>query len=1108
MQQMQTTVGRWCERIAEACWLLALTIIPLYFNLYSARHFEPDKAIMLRSLALVALAAVVIRALDQLIMRGEQPARAPDPDAPAPPPAWRRMLQVPLAVPTLLYIGVFLFTTITSVVPLVSFWGSYQRMQGTYTNISYIMLAFAIVAVVQRREQVERIVTLSILTAVAVASYGIMQHLRLDPLPWQGDVVIRIASTMGNAIFVAAYMIMVLPFALYRMLIALGAMRKAQPATGRVGNELLWTLARGLLLVAGFTLLLAMLKFGAVVRTVDFRYWWVLPGAISCATALWWLLTTNFDRPGSRIALWPGLLVLGYMLFFGFQFAASADGNVQMLITDGTAERAQDWWAWLLAAGLATAAGYALALLLPQRLAQTTRLGMGMEAAAAGVATIVILAAIFFTQSRGPWLGLAAGGFVFLSLALWQGLRRAKAQGMARERRLLQGLLGTWVALNLAGGAFLIAFNLSDAPFFEELREVPYLGRMGQLLEVDDGTGLVRVLIWRGDEHAGGSVALIQSDPLRTLIGWGPESMFVAFNPFYPPALANIEARGASPDRAHQAQIDELITRGFLGFASHIFLLLSFGLLSWRLLHRSNEWRWQLFFIACLSAVVCHIVEGFTGIPIVSTLMMFWVVLGITVAGGALAGHYQIMGQPAAAAVAAEPPAAPTNEAPPRQGAVKRRGAAGRGAGVRPAAPRSLQKTPPAGAFLAYGLVAFVALIGVVVFNLNPIRADMRFQQGQSAAQRTPQSAETLTIALTSYLDTVRLNPREDFYYLNLGRVLMSAAEVLRAQGIETIAAVPNVSVESLLQRSDQNEVVAFIQQGTPGMMLSYAEAVLLRAHALNPLNKDHYANLGRLHTYWFRWTNDRAHLEEAAAWYARVTPIAPQDVILLNERAATLMALGDYTRNAGEEEAAQGYYEQAAELLQQAASFDQRYADTFVRLGDLARNGLNDLDLAVENYLIAIRLSHQPVSNAIENISSGLAERRDLIMQLHEVYAELSATREAQLAERMANDPNFNPASMKNDLALLHAVTGLLAVRGGETALALEPYERASELDPTSFIYSRNYALILSDTLRHDAAISETHRLIDALQGLPDKEQNIAESEQLIRYFEFLASQ
>ena len=50
---VETPISRWCARISEACWLLALTLIPIFFNLYSARHFEPDKAAMLRTLALL-----------------------------------------------------------------------------------------------------------------------------------------------------------------------------------------------------------------------------------------------------------------------------------------------------------------------------------------------------------------------------------------------------------------------------------------------------------------------------------------------------------------------------------------------------------------------------------------------------------------------------------------------------------------------------------------------------------------------------------------------------------------------------------------------------------------------------------------------------------------------------------------------------------------------------------------------------------------------------------------------------------------------------------------------------------------------------------------------
>ncbi|NJL34888.1 MAG: hypothetical protein HC893_14840 [Chloroflexaceae bacterium] len=111
---------------------------------------------------------------------------------------WAWLSSVPLLVPALLYALVFLITTFTSVVPHTSFWGSYQRLQGTYTNLSYIGLFLIIAATLRRREQLERLVMVCILTAITVSGYGYLQHLELDPLPWRGDVITRVASTMAT----------------------------------------------------------------------------------------------------------------------------------------------------------------------------------------------------------------------------------------------------------------------------------------------------------------------------------------------------------------------------------------------------------------------------------------------------------------------------------------------------------------------------------------------------------------------------------------------------------------------------------------------------------------------------------------------------------------------------------------------------------------------------------------------------------------------------------------------------------------------------------------------------------------------------------------------
>src|SRR5690349_13213099 len=164
-------------------------------------------------------AAGIIRALE-LRSRGSAHADTAPPGQGLLKRAWRRLNSIPLALPTLVYALVFLFATITSVVPTTSFWGSYQRLQGTYTNLSYVGLAAIIVLTLRRRDQLERLITVAILGSLPAVGYGLVQHYQIDPLPWKGDVISRVASTMGNSIFVAAYLIMIVPYALYRAIAA------------------------------------------------------------------------------------------------------------------------------------------------------------------------------------------------------------------------------------------------------------------------------------------------------------------------------------------------------------------------------------------------------------------------------------------------------------------------------------------------------------------------------------------------------------------------------------------------------------------------------------------------------------------------------------------------------------------------------------------------------------------------------------------------------------------------------------------------------------------------------------------------------------------------
>jgi O-antigen ligase len=475
---MRTKLAVFCDKVLEAGWLIAVVIVPLFFNVYSSRVFEPDKLSILRSIALIMISAWLIKVLDGSALgesRADHSQGAPEPGGVG---FWTRVKDTPLVVPTLLLVGAYILSTILSVAPRISFWGSYMRLQGTYTTFSYIIIFFLMLATVRQRDQVNRLLTAIILTSLPVALYGILQHYNKDPLPWSGDVTLRVAGNMGNAIFVAAYLIMAFPVTLARLLDSFSGMFREQ------------------------------------------------------------------------------------------------DSGVSHAILAGC-------YAFILA---------------------------------------VNAVCVFFTQSRGPWLGLMGGVYVFMLITL-VSLRHSLSDQSRLSRGdilravafsflsvpvgivpayavmviLKRGLRWLWLGLviqTVLVGSLLLVFNLPNTPL-SPLRELPYLGRLGNLLQTEGGTGKVRVLIWEG------ALDMIAANPFRTIVGYGPETMHVAYNPYYPPDLAHYEARNASPDRAHNETIDALSITGVIGFVIQMILfgsLFYFGLkwLGFMETDRERKWFWTL----------------------------------------------------------------------------------------------------------------------------------------------------------------------------------------------------------------------------------------------------------------------------------------------------------------------------------------------------------------------------------------------------------------------------------------------------------------------------------------------------------------------------------
>ncbi len=448
-----TRLSAYCSKVIEAGWIAAVVLVPLYFNVYSSRVFEPDKLTLLRSITVFMIAAWLIKTIED-VSHGQRAFRF----------SWR----APLVAPTLVLAAIYLLTTLTSVTRFTSLWGSYQRLQGTYTTLSYIVIFFLILNELRSREQLDRLITAAIITSVPISLYGLIQHYGIDPLPWGGDVTSRVASNMGNAIFIAAYLIMIFFITL-----------------GRV---------------------------------------------------------------------------------------------VESFIAILTEEEAQ-------VADILRASAYIFAALIQ-------------------------LITIWFSQSRGPWVGLMVGTFTFVLFGLLALRHTAPDKGATTSSDVLRALGGTvimatvvgfvallasrrtwkwlwlsWVLLAIVVGNFLVLFNLPDTPL-DALRTAPYVGRLGRLLQTDSGTGKVRVLIWEGvvdmitphdplsypPENPDKPLISDKLNFLRPLIGYGPESMYVAYNPFYPSDLAHYERRNASPDRSHNETFDALVITGVVGLVAYMVL--------------------------------------------------------------------------------------------------------------------------------------------------------------------------------------------------------------------------------------------------------------------------------------------------------------------------------------------------------------------------------------------------------------------------------------------------------------------------------------------------------------------------------------------------------
>lgn len=189
-----------CDYIIEYGLLAIVFFIPLVFDysFSSYNFFDLYKAIIFRVILTLALLAFTAK----IFISGRL--------------NYRGSFKIFLLAGFLLIS--FFISSLYSLRPAESFWGSFLRQQGFYNFFNY-WLFFALLALnLETFKQVRRLIIAVMASAFLAAAYGLIQYFQLDPFIWSEGAGGRIFSSLGQPNFFGHWLVMVLPLSLYGLI--------------------------------------------------------------------------------------------------------------------------------------------------------------------------------------------------------------------------------------------------------------------------------------------------------------------------------------------------------------------------------------------------------------------------------------------------------------------------------------------------------------------------------------------------------------------------------------------------------------------------------------------------------------------------------------------------------------------------------------------------------------------------------------------------------------------------------------------------------------------------------------------------------------------------
>ena len=196
---MNTLFGRiYWGRLAEGALVAVMVVTPIMMSGVMLRGYEISKLAVAEPLSILALCAALLAGLHRHLvgMRGDGMVAC-------------------AALASFLVIGAV--STVFSETPAAAIFGGYYRREGMLAWIAYAAVFFSLFLVARSERQLDICLDALLLASVVPCVYAIEQRFQVDFFSYSaGQDITRPTGTLGNPVFLAAYLALLIPISVAR----------------------------------------------------------------------------------------------------------------------------------------------------------------------------------------------------------------------------------------------------------------------------------------------------------------------------------------------------------------------------------------------------------------------------------------------------------------------------------------------------------------------------------------------------------------------------------------------------------------------------------------------------------------------------------------------------------------------------------------------------------------------------------------------------------------------------------------------------------------------------------------------------------------------------